>query len=500
MKENELKNIKNSKSSIPIKSINEENNDIEDEYLNELNFDEDYFNEEIEKEKIEYEELINNAKRYSSNLDEEIEYIIKHAKKDIYIVKALGDIINDEVRKNKKISLNLINDYLDLLKDNDLKRKKLIQLKNYDYKYKEIFLLKIAEIEIDNIENPKDENKIDYILSILEQAELLSKNNGTKMYLIYIYKEFNRLYSIDSYIKNEEKSKEYLKNIEKINSDIKENRHRRVESINQPPKRENVENINERKFEVKKNKNKTLPIIVAIVVVLIFINIGMYVVNSSNSLGDIQNNINEQNQQTQQMRNNSNDESYSDEENDNDEEPDEVNNEENDSNKAEKMSSTPTVKKSLPTRTSEYGDYDSYTQEYFMEMENLLTEYYTDYEKAVANSNYSYVRGDLVDDGQLSKELKISIPQYKNRHVYVKHFSIYNFDMYGDDEASFNLDTVFVVDGKKIQIETQRMTTYYDYYNQRWLIDNYTDWDIIYKQDYDPDVDYFDFTNYRDYF
>ena len=81
MKENELKNIKNSKSSIPIKSINEENNDIEDEYLNELNFDEDYFNEEIEKEKIEYEELINNAKRYSSNLDEEIEYIIKHAKK-----------------------------------------------------------------------------------------------------------------------------------------------------------------------------------------------------------------------------------------------------------------------------------------------------------------------------------------------------------------------------------------------------------------------------------
>ena len=81
MEENELKNIKNSKSSIPIKSINEENNDIEDEYLNELNFDEDYFNEEIEKEKIEYEELINNAKRYSSSLDEEIEYIIKNAKK-----------------------------------------------------------------------------------------------------------------------------------------------------------------------------------------------------------------------------------------------------------------------------------------------------------------------------------------------------------------------------------------------------------------------------------
>lgn len=135
-----------------------------------------------------------------------------------------------------------------------------------------------------------------------------------------------------------------------------------------------------------------------------------------------------------------------------------------------------------------------------MEQEDLLTEYYTDYEKAVSNADYSYVRGDLVDDGQLSKELKISIPQYKYKSVYVKHFSIYNLEMYGEDKATFSLDTVFVVDNERIQIETQKMTTYYDYYNQRWLIDNYTDWDIIYKQEYDPNVDYFDFTNYREYF
>ena len=159
----------------------------------------------------------------------------------------------------------------------------------------------------------------------------------------------------------------------------------------------------------------------------------------------------------------------------------------------------PIVKKSLPTRYSEYGDYDLDTQGYFMEMEDLLTQYYTDYEKAVSNANYNYVSRDLVDDGQLSKELKISIPQYKHKSVYVKHFSIYNFEVYGD-QASFNLDTVFIVDNERIQIETQRMTTYYDYYSQGWLIDNYTDWDIIYKQNYNPDTDYFDFTNYRDYF
>ena len=157
------------------------------------------------------------------------------------------------------------------------------------------------------------------------------------------------------------------------------------------------------------------------------------------------------------------------------------------------------MKKSLPTRYSEYGDYDSNTQGYFMEMEDLLTQYYTDYEKAVANANYNYVSGDLVDDGQLSKELKISIPQYKHKSVYVKHFSIYNFEVYGN-QASFNLDTVFIVDNERIQIETQRMTTYYDYYSQSWLIDSYSDWDIIYKQNYNSDTDYFDFTNYRDYF
>ncbi|WP_270838695.1 hypothetical protein [Peptacetobacter hiranonis] len=503
--ENEYNKFKNGISADPINSQNEKNS-LEDEYILELNMDEDDFKEILEEDNRECTELVKNAEKNSNNIDEEIDYIIKNAKKEIHIVKAIGEIINREISKNKKISINLIDDYLNLIKDDNLKIKKLLKLKSYNYKYKEIFLLKIAELEIYNITNVsmKDsediDEKVNYILSILEQAELLSKNNGTKPYLVEIYLELSELYSIDCEIKNEENANEYMRKAKKIKKEVELERKGEKENFNETTiNRPNNINIEEKN---KKEKNKVLPVVIVAVVILIFINIGMYMANFNDNINDIQSNTVSENQSTQDGISN---DIYYNEESD-DEEKIERDKEQNNVNVAKKrsnnvrMSSKPTVKKELPERYSEYGDYDSYTQQYFMEMEDLLTEYYTDYEKAVSNSDYSYVRGDLVDNGQLSKELKIAIPQYKNRNVYVTHFSIYNFDMYGEDEASFNLDTVFVVDGKKIQIETQRMTTYYDYYNQRWLIDNYTDWDIIYKQDYNPDVDYFDFTNYRDYF
>ncbi len=337
------------------------------------------------------------------------------------------------------------------------------------------------------------DEKINYILSILEQAELLSKNNGTKVYLIHIYKGFSKLYNLDSYIKDENKSKEYLKKVEKINNEIEKNRQRREEHSESTPKNTTIENVNEKNFENKKTNNKIIFITVAIIAILICVNAGMYVVNSNNINDTVQSNLNEGNHQIQEAVE---EEPYSD---GGDEEMDDEMNSEY-KNNTEGMTSEPTVKKSLPARYSEYGDYNNHEKEYFMIIEEAITEYYNDYEKAVANSDYSYVRDDLVDDGQLSKELKIAIPQYKNKNVYVKHFSIYNFEM-EDDIARFNIDTVFIIDNKKIQIETQRMSLYYDgYYSQSWLIDNYTDWDIIYKQDYNPDVDYFDFTNYRDYF
>lgn len=501
--ENEYNKFKNGISAEPINSQNEKNS-LEDEYIFELNMDEDDFRERLDEDNRGCAELLNNAERNSNNIDEEIEYIVKNAKKETHIVKTIGEIINREITKNKKIHINLIDDYLNLIKDNNLKIKKLLKLKSYNYKYKELFLLKIAELEIYNITNVpiKDsmdvDEKVNYILSILEQAELLSKNNGTKSYLADIYLGLSELYSIDCAIKNEENASEYMRKAKKIKREIELDRKSEKENFNETTSNKPNSIDIEDKDKNKKDKNKVLPIVIVAVVILIFVNIGMYMANSNDNISNIQSNAVSENQSTQNSI--SDDDYYNEEEKlEKDKEKDNINEVKRSSNNV-RMSSKPTVKKNLPTRYSEYGDYDSYTQQYFMEMEDLLTEYYADYEKAVSNSDYSYVRGDLVDDGQLSKELKIAIPQYRNRDVYVKHFSIYNFEMYGEDEAIFNLDTVFVVDGKRIQIETQRMTTYFDYYNQRWLIDNYTDWDIIYKQDYNPDVDYFDFTNYRDYF
>ena len=496
--ENEYDKLKNSISSEPL-NVQSKEESLEDEYIFELNMDEEDLKEKLEEENRECIKLLKNAEKNSNDLDEEVEYIIKNAKKEAHIVKALGEIINREITKNKKLSINLLDDYLKLIKDDNIKIKKLLKLKNNNYQYKEIILLKIAEIEIDNLKNVllKDsvniDEKINYILSILEQAELLSKNNGTKVYLIHIYKVFSKLYNLDLYIKDENKSKEYLKKVEKINTEIEKNRQRRDENSESTHKNTTIENVNEKNSESKKTNNKIIFITVAIISILICVNAGMYIVNSNNINDTVQSNLNEGNHQIQEAVE---EEPYSDS---SDEEMDNEMNSES-RNNTEGMSSEPTVKKSLPTRYSEYGDYSSTKQSYFMEQEDLLTEYYTDYEKAVSNADYSYVRGDLVDDGQLSKELKISIPQYKHKSVYVKHFSIYNLEMHGDDQATFSLDTVFVVDNERIQIETQKMTTYYDYYNQRWLIDNYKDWDIIYKQDYNPDIDYFDFTNYRDYF
>ncbi|WP_300276152.1 hypothetical protein [Peptacetobacter sp.] len=500
--EKENSKIKNGKSLEPLN----DSKSLEKEYLLELNKEEDNLCRKIEQEKKEYEEFIRKVRKYSDNLDDKIEYIKKNTDKEKYIIKAFEEIITEEERKNKRISINLINDYLNLFKENKVKLKKIEQLKSDKYQYQELFLLKIAEIEIENIENgiisqEYLNEKIKYILSILGQAELISEKNETKLYLVEIYRLLSKLYEIDTKIKDKNKSIKYLNKYKKLKKEIKKNKNKPTQNVIKNLEKENNSSVNEIKNEKLKkySKDKWVKASIFVVIVLLVLNVGIYTVNARNleipiinnndndsisDMDDSLNHIESENPPKERVLNKKNDKKV-------------PKNPEKNSSKT--ISSRPTVKKSLPTRYSEYGDYDPDTQEYFMEIEDFLTQYYIDYEKAVSNSDYSYVSRDLVDDGQLSKELKISIPRYKNKSVYVKHFSIYNFDLY-DNEASFNLDTVYVIDNERIQIETQRMTVYYDYYNQCWLIDNYTDWDIIYKQDYNPDEDYFDFTNYRDYF
>lgn len=368
--------------------------------------------------------------------------------------------IEENLKNNKFIRKNSINEIFDFGFDIQEGINLLKEFIYIEYRYKEIIYFKISELELKEImNNPNIKGKRKKLKTIeknLEKAEDLSIENNTKAYLTSIYNTLLKLYDFIGVRKNLKKKK-LLKKIEN-------------------------------NFKTKE-KNMINRVLICILTVSIALSSLFIFIEKKNRNKLEASKINKENsiQNSEKIPNNpkveekeKNKESVSDEEKDLEE-------------------NNPIVKKSLPTRYSEYGDYDFNTQEYFMEMENLLTQYYTDYEKAVANADYSYVSGDLVDDGQLSKELKISIPQYKHKSVYVKHFSIYNFEVYGN-QASFNLDTVFIVDNEIIQIETQRMTTYYDYYSQGWLIDNYTDWDIIYKQNYNPDTDYFDFTNYRDYF
>lgn len=479
----------------------------------------------VNKTQSDAEILGKNTIKLNLSFDEKINYVIRNSKDERNMADALKIVIREEVKQNKKISMSALDNYLLAFNNNNQRIIELNELSHYGYKYKEIINLKLAEEEIKCLKDKNKSNtnefirnKINYIHTLLDEGIRLSKQNNTDPYLLELYETKKELYVLEDEERNKYK-------IEKIKIEI-DNTILRLNNVNKSINNNsknvifnnlkskgnktlnglvnNVSSANNTNLQNTSSSNvsnkKTNKIIVACIVLIGLLIAANSMFNSRNNTLAKETSNNMYN--IAENTTNSEQESYEDENYYEEAEIDETEVEEKKKIKADatRMSSAPTVKKSLPTRTSEYGDYDSYTQQYFMEMEDLLTKYYTDYEKAVANSDYSYVRGDLIDDGQLSKELKIAIPKYRNKDVYVKHFSIYNFDMYGEDEASFNLDTVFVVDGERIQIETQRMTTYYDYYNQKWLIDNYTDWEIIYKQDYNPDVDYFDFTNYRDYF
>lgn len=417
--------------------------------------------------------------------------------------------------------MSALDNYFIAFNNNNQRIIELNELSHYGYKYKELINLKLAEVEIECLKDKSKSNtnefirnKINYIHTLIDEGIRLSKQNNTEPYLLELYETKKELYILE----NEEQNK---RKIEKVNIEINniilrlnntnkginnnttksifnslKANNKQLNTVNQKSiNNVNVQNTTSNTVN-KKKTNKIMAASILLIGLLIVANL-MFSSKNNTLANTTDDNINK----SSEVVANSEQENYNDK-NYYEESETEPKVEEKKVNRAMEgaMSSAPTVKKSLPTRYSEYGDYSSTKQSYFMEQEDLLTEYYTDYEKAVSNADYSYVRGDLVDDGQLSKELKISIPQYKYKSVYVKHFSIYNLEMYGEDKATFSLDTVFVVDNERIQIETQKMTTYYDYYNQRWLIDNYTDWDIIYKQEYDPNVDYFDFTNYREYF
>ncbi len=120
--ENEYDKLKNSISSEPL-NVQRKEESLEDEYIFELNMDEEDLKEKLEEENRECIKLLKNAEKNSNYLDEEVEYIIKNAKKEAHIVKALGEIINREITKNKKLSINLLDDYLKLIKDDNIKIK-----------------------------------------------------------------------------------------------------------------------------------------------------------------------------------------------------------------------------------------------------------------------------------------------------------------------------------------------------------------------------------------
>lgn len=462
-----------------------------------------------------------NTTKLNLSFDEKINYVIRNSKDERDIADALKIVIREEIKQDKRISMSALDNYFIAFNNNNQRIIELNELSHYGYKYKELINLKLAEVEIECLKDKSKSNtnefirnKINYIHTLIDEGIRLSKQNNTEPYLLELYETKKELYILE----NEEQNK---RKIEKVNIEINniilrlnntnkginnnttksifnslKSNNKQLNTVNQ----KSINNVNVQNTTSNTvNKKKTNKIMVASILLIGLLIVANLMFSSKNNT--LANTTDDNINKSSEVVANSEQENYNDE-NYYEESETEPKVEEKKVDRAMEgaMSSAPTVKKSLPTRYSEYGDYSSTKQSYFMEQEDLLTEYYTDYEKAVSNADYSYVRGDLVDDGQLSKELKISIPQYKHKSVYVKHFSIYNLEMYGEDKATFSLDTVFVVDNERIQIETQKMTTYYDYYNQRWLIDNYTDWDIIYKQEYDPNVDYFDFTNYREYF
>lgn len=434
----------------------------------------------IEIDELEKKKKI--VKVYSKkNYAEEIKCFIKNKSENKYEEKLLTKIfIEESIKNNYLIELDYLNECFTYVFKINEGIKFIEELITDDYLYKEILYFKLSYLRLLRINKENLNRKIRKLKTIEKElilAEELSINHRTEEYLLAIYNVLlDVYYELGFFYKIK-----YKRIKEKI--ELKRNANYIEEGS---------------KYANKVGISLMTIMILASIILATVDTIKTDEVENSYSTGEISygNDIIQDEKMKQDIMNDISDsyedileksekkryeDLYSKAENNNITEPSEE------------------IKKALPERYSEYGDYDSTVQQYFMEMEDLLTRYYTDYEKAISNADYSYVSGDLVDDGQLSKELKISIPQYKHKSVYVKHFSIYNFKVNGN-QASFNLDTVFIVDNERIQIETQRMTTYYDYYIQDWLIDNYTDWDIIFKQNYNSDTDYFDFTNYRDYF
>lgn len=445
---------------------------------------------------------------------------IRNSENDDYTKVDISDkIIAFLMDNNEIIEKSIINEYVKVFKgENDTIKEKFKEFLSTNYKYKEIFYLEIANIELYKINNmiidgENVEAEYDYVLNILRKAEISAKNNFQEEYLLEIYEKEIEIYGMSDEEKDIAKTDEIRVNRNKLirkkdqerrleeEKILREKRKidqerrleeekilrekRRIEQQRKDIEERRIKEENKRRKKEEKSNNFFIKIIFVISIILLLTTLGIYFLRENKE--NIKSNNNSNNIKNEEVINKEN---VSDKKS-----------VEKSEDKSEEGTNEPTVKKSLPTRNSEYGDYDSNTQTYFMQIENLLTEYYKNYEKAVSSADYSYVRNNLVDSGQLAKELKKSIPTYKHKSVYVKHFSIYNFEMnYDYDVATFNLDTVFIVDGNRIQIETQKMTVNFNYHRSDWEIDSYTDWDIVYKQSYNPDTDYFDFTNYRDYF
>ena len=391
--------------------------------------------------------------------------------------------------ENKILSSKILDYHLSMIKDDYEKVQEIEYFLSIDYKYSEFFCIKKVELSIKNL--TLDPNRIEDLERTLDFAEKKSEENETYPYLLRIYELKCLIYEAQR--KPSKYIEEYKSKIDELKYDMFNNPKELTQKRKNKREKENQSNIEVQSVEKegKKHKSKKLKILMVIVLLLVIGNIALIGVNfakNNTNLNDLNMSINKNNVQTENT-NSTQDKKKNDTEN--------ISKKEEKTSEDNKSIQEPSIQLEVPYTYSEYPDYDDLKKRRFMEIEELVTKYYNGYEKAVANAEYSYVQEYLASGGQLSTELKKSIPD-RHKDVYVKHFKIYNFEDEAT-ESSFQMDTVFVVEGKTIQIETRRYEILYDSYCENPVIYGYTNWDIIYKQEYNPNVDKFDFKNYRKY-
>ena len=369
------------------------------------------------------------------------------------------------ITSNKFIEIEIIITLFNSILDNDnvdynkLKSEFKKYLKS-DYRYKGIVFIIISELNINimktHINKYEKKKLLRESMSNLKYADTCSYKNKTLEYKRIIYQQTIILYKICNI------SNRKIIQVENKLNDV------------------NSKLGIEKQKKTKGNKGMLFSLVSVLLVATLTIGFGLHNIRNNDINKDLSKN-----------KKNSN---YAQNKDENINEDEEISKIDEDSEVNVKENTSNNESNELPTRYSSYEDYDYEKKELYLELEDAISEYYSDYEQAMYYRDYSYVRDDVADGSPLSNELKNRLPK-NNKEVYVKHFYIYNLEDNGYS-AEFNMDTVFIIDNSKIQIETRKFKVYDSKYINKWVIDSLSNFDIVYQQAYDPN---FDFENYRDY-